>query len=95
MIVTENDLHPAGGTMTADEAADVDALARYVAATYAAFSRIEIGFPVLQDNGELEYPGYIDDTLIGFYASPGAADTALLNTILKPQIDAVCDMALS
>ncbi len=44
-------------------------------------NRITIGLPILQDNGELEYPGYIDGDLIGFYATHHAADLALQNII--------------
>jgi hypothetical protein len=44
-------------------------------------ARISIGYPVLQDNQELEYPGFIDGILIGFYARPGLADLALHNIL--------------
>jgi hypothetical protein len=43
--------------------------------------RISIGLPVKQDNGEYEYPGYLDDKLIGFYATRHTADLALHNIL--------------
>ncbi len=42
-------------------------------------ARIAIGLPIKQDNGEYEYPGYIDDTLIGFYPNIRTARLALDN----------------
>lgn len=44
-------------------------------------ARIAIGYPIRQDNGELEYPGFIDGVLVGFYARPGIADLALRNIL--------------
>ena len=44
-------------------------------------ARIVIGLPVFQDNQEYEYPGYIDNTLIGFYATRHHADLALHNIL--------------
>lgn len=43
--------------------------------------RVTIGLPVLQDNGEWEYPGYLDGVLIGFYANVHEADLALHNIL--------------
>lgn len=43
--------------------------------------RLSIGIPILQDNGELEYPGSIDDTLIAFYRTYAQAGLALHNII--------------
>lgn len=44
-------------------------------------ARISIGLPVKQDNGEWEFPGFIDDVLIGFYATRHHADLALHNIL--------------
>ena len=44
-------------------------------------ARISIRMPILQDNGELEYPGYIDGELVGFYRTYRDADLALRNIL--------------
>jgi hypothetical protein len=44
-------------------------------------ARISIGLPIKQDNGEYEYPGYVDGVLIGFYATRHHADLALHNIL--------------
>jgi hypothetical protein len=44
-------------------------------------ARISIGLPILQDNQELEYPGFIDDILIAFYRNIPEADSALQNIL--------------
>lgn len=44
-------------------------------------ARISIGLPILQDNGEMEWPGSIDGTLIAFYRNILEADLALHNII--------------
>lgn len=57
-------------------------------------ARISIGYPIKQGNGELEYPGFIDGILIGFYARPGLADLALHNILgaaLLPAFRAALD----
>ena len=51
-------------------------------------ARISIGLPIMQDNGEFEYPGYVDDHLIGFYATRHHADLAL-HSVLIAGMDAI------
>lgn len=51
-------------------------------------ARIEIGLPILQGNGEFEYPGLIDGIIIGFYATRHHADIAL-HSILDTGLDAL------
>lgn len=40
-----------------------------------------IGLPILTDDGELEYPGYIEGTLVGFYPTVGLADRCLASIV--------------
>lgn len=51
---------------------------RHIAAHDA---RITIGAAIKQDNGEYEYPGYIDGALIAFYRNIREADLALRNIL--------------
>lgn len=51
-------------------------------------ARISIGLPILQDNNEFEYPGYVDGVLVGFYATRHHADLAL-HSILIAGMDAI------
>ncbi len=44
-------------------------------------ARTLVGMPILQDNEEYEWPGYIDGVLIGFYRTFRDADLALRNII--------------
>ena len=48
-------------------------------------ARIAIGLPIKQDNNELEYPGYLDATLIAFFPNIHSANLALHNLIDKEQ----------
>lgn len=51
-------------------------------------ARISIGLPILQDNNEFEYPGYMNGALVGFYATRHHADLAL-HSILIAGMDAI------
>ena len=56
-------------------------------------ARIAIGLPIKQDNGEYEYPGYLDGTLIAFYRTRAEADVAL-HHILDCEMPAAFGMVL-
>jgi hypothetical protein len=59
--------------------------ARTALAEYRARdARIAIGLPILQDNNEFEWPGYLDGRLIAFYPNVHAANLALWNLISAP-----------
>lgn len=45
-------------------------------------ARVSIGMPIKQDNGEYEYPGFIDNTLIAFYPNIRLARLALDNILV-------------